>query len=181
MTDNQGYQDHAIARKFIRLTSDLIFYIITIFFVLMSVLLICLGFYRLYLTITMLPDIRLDYLFEGIGFITVASAVFELARTMLEEEILSKVRMNAPRKIRHFVSRFMTVIVISLSIELLTMVFRYSHRASEFNFLYNAAAVAVGIALVFTSWAIFNRVSVRVEEWETRERELAKKGESKPP
>jgi hypothetical protein len=179
MASSPGSNDHVIARKSIHLTSDLIFYVVTIFFILMSVLLICLGFYRLYLTVIALPDVRLDFLFEGIGFITVASAVFELARTMLEEEILSKVRMNAPRKIRHFISRFMTVIVISLSIELLTMVFRYSHRASEFNFLYNASAVAAGIALVFTSWAIFNRISVRVEEWETRERELGEKRENK--
>jgi hypothetical protein len=87
---------------------------------------------------------------------------------MFDEELKSEVKMNAPRKIRHFISRFMTVIMISLSIEFLTMVFRYSHKPDEFLYLYEAAAVAAGIALVFVAWAYFNKTSVGVEEWEEK-------------
>ena len=77
-----------------------------------------------------------------------------------------EVRMNAPRKIRRFISRFMTVIIISLSIEFLTMVFRYSHKTDEFAYLVNAAAVAIGVAAIFIAWAIFNKDSVPVEKIE---------------
>jgi hypothetical protein len=96
----------------------------------------------------------------------VGVAVVELARTMYEEEIQSPIQMTAPLKIRHFLSRFLTVIIISLAIEFLTMVFRFSHKPDEFVYLYEAAAVALGAALLFVAWALYNWTSVAVEKHE---------------
>ncbi len=98
----------------LNLVSRVIFYLIILLFVLIAAVMIVLAFYSLWLTLTALPEIRLDALFETIGFTTVSSAVLELARTMFDEELKSAVKMNAPRKIRHFISRFMTVIIIFL-------------------------------------------------------------------
>ena len=161
--------DVRIADVILAAVSRVVFYVIILLFVLISFFMLVLAFYSLWLTVTALPQVRLDSLFETIGFTTVASAVFELARTIFDEELKSSIKMNAPRKIRHFVSRFMTVITISLSIEFLTMVFRYSHKPDEFVFLYEAAAVAVGISVVFVAWSYFNKSSVDVEKWEERE------------
>lgn len=158
--------DIRLANGVIGIASRVIFYIIILLFILISIVMLVLAFYSLWVTVTSLPVIKLENLFEAIGFTTVASAVFELARTMFDEEVKSNIKMNAPRKIRHFISRFMTVIIISLSIEFLTMVFRYSHKADEFIFLYESAAVALGIAVVFVAWAYYNRSSVAVEKWE---------------
>ena len=159
------------------IVSKVIFYIIILLFVLIAVVMLVLAFYSLWVTVTTLPAVNLEYLFESIGYTTVASAVFELARTMFDEEIKSKTKMNAPRKIRHFVSRFMTVIIISLSIEFLTMVFRYSHKTGEFVFLFESAAVAVGIGVVFVAWSYFNRSSVDVEKWEEKTPSSGRGGE----
>jgi hypothetical protein len=148
--------------------SRAIFYMIIILFTLISALMIMLAFFSLWITLTALPVFKLDSLFEAIGFTTVSAAVFELARTMFDEELKSRTKMNAPRKIRRFVSRFMTVIIISLSIEFLTMVFRYSHKPDEFSYLYQSGVVAAGIALVFVAWSYFNKTSVGVEEWEDK-------------
>lgn len=147
-------------------SSILLFSLIMLLFILISILLVCLAFDRLIVTALAFPDILLDSLFETIGFTTIAVAVFELALTMYDEEIKSPVHMNAPMKIRHFISRFLTVIVISLSIEFLTMVFRYSHKPDEFVYLYEAAAVAAGVAFLFGAWALYNRTSVTVEKFE---------------
>ena len=160
--------DVIVTDKILQLVSKAIFYTIILLFILIAALLIVLAFYSLWETIIALPVVKLDTLFEAIGFTTVSSAVFELARTMFDEELKSTVKMNAPRKIRHFISRFMTVVIISLSIEFLTMVFRFSHKADEFIFLLQSAAVAAGIALVFVAWAYFNRTSVGVEAWENK-------------
>ncbi len=160
--------DIRIADTILVILSRAIFYIVILLFVLISAFMLFLAFNSLWITVLALPVVKLDSLFEAIGFTTVASAVFELARTMFDEELKSEVKMNAPRKIRHFISRFMTVIMISLSIEFLTMVFRYSHKPDEFMYMYEAAAVAAGIALVFVAWAYFNKTSVSVEEWEEK-------------
>ncbi len=158
--------DIRLADGILGIISKVVFYIIILLFVLISALMLVLAFYSLWVTVTSLPTIMLENLFEAIGFTTVASAVFELARTMFDEEVKSNIKMNAPRKIRHFISRFMTVIIISLSIEFLTMVFRYSHKTDEFTFLFESAAVALGIAVVFVAWAYYNKSSVVVEKWE---------------
>jgi hypothetical protein len=163
---DEGTIDVKLASVIIGIMSRIIFYVIILLFVLIAALMLALAFYSLWITVTSLPAIMLENLFEAIGFTTVASAVFELARTMFDEEVKSSVQMNAPRKIRHFISRFMTVIIISLSIEFLTMVFRYSHKTDEFTFLFESAAVAAGIGIVFVAWSYFNRTSVDVEKWE---------------
>jgi hypothetical protein len=145
------------------LLSRLIFIAVSILFILISLLLIIIAFVRLWDTVTGLPSIRLDALFEAIGYTTISSAVFELGRTMYEEEAGGGPSMNTTRKIRNFMSRFLTVIIISLGIEFLTMVFRYSHKADEFGFLYNAAAVGIAAAALLVAWAYFNRMSARLE------------------
>lgn len=146
--------------------STVIFYLIMILFIAIAILLIGLAFDRVYLAATNFPSVSLDVLFEAIGFTTVGVAVVELARTMYEEEIQSPIQMTAPIKIRHFLARFFTVIIISLAIEFLTMVFRFSHKADEFVYLYEAAAVAAGAALLFLAWALYNWTSVAVEKHE---------------
>jgi uncharacterized membrane protein len=154
--------------KILDLVSSIIFYVVTILFILISIMLICLAFYRIWQTITSWPNIMLPMLFESIGFTTIAAAVFELAKTIYDEEIASMIKMDHPGKIRHFMSRFLTVIIISLSIEFLTMVFRFSHDPEEFSYLLQSAAVAVGIALMFASWAYFNKISESTERWERK-------------
>ncbi len=148
------------------LVSVIVFSVVTLLFTLISVLLVGMAFDRLWAAASVFPQIALDSMFEAIGFTTIAAAVFELARTMYEEELRSPTKMTAPLKIRHFISRFLTVIIISLAIEFLTMVFRYSHKPSEFGYMFEAAAVALGIAALFLAWAYYNRTSVPIEQYE---------------
>ncbi|MGA9139246.1 MAG: hypothetical protein WBZ29_03420 [Methanocella sp.] len=154
--------------KVLGLTSSIIFYLVTISFVLISIMLICLAFYRLWQAVTSWPNVVITTLFESIGFTTIAAAVFELAKTIYDEEIASMIKMDHPGKIRHFMSRFLTVIIISLCIEFLTMVFRFSHNPVEYVYMFESAAVAVGIALIFASWAYFNKISEGTEKWERK-------------
>lgn len=166
MPDDQKRLLFTLSDRFMDLISLVIFYLIMALFVVIAIVLIGLAFDRLWITATTFPRVSLDVLFEAIGFTTVGVAVVELARTMYEEEIQSPIQMTAPLKIRHFLSRFLTVIVISLAIEFLTMVFRFSHKPDEFIYLYESAAVAFGASLLFASWALYNWTSVAVEKHE---------------
>lgn len=155
-----------LSDKVMDIISMFIFYLIMVLFIFIAIVLLGLAFDRLWVTVTTFPGVSLDVLFEAIGFTTVGVAVIELARTMYEEEIQSPIEMTAPLKIRHFLSRFLTVIVISLAIEFLTMVFRFSHKPDEFAYLYEAVAVAFGVALLFIAWSFYNWTSVAVEKHE---------------
>lgn len=167
-----------IPSKVLGLISSIIFYVVTILFILISIMLVCLAFYRLWQAATSWPNVMITMLFESIGFTTIATAVLELAKTIYDEEIVSMVKMDRPGKIRHFMSRFLTVIIISLCIEFLTMVFRFSHNPSEYYYMFESAAVAAGIALIFISWAYFNKISESTEKWE---RQIIASGQKKDP
>lgn len=159
-----------LSDKAMNIISLFIFYLIMVLFIFIAIVLLGMAFDRLWITLITFPRVSLDVLFEAIGFTTVGVAVVELARTMYEEEIQSPIEMTAPLKIRHFLSRFLTVIVISLAIEFLTMVFRFSHKPDEFVYLYEAAAVALGAGLLFIAWAVYNWTSVAVEKHENESR-----------
>lgn len=167
MPDERVMQDqNRLSDRVVTLISMVIFYLIMVLFIIIAVVLVGFAFDRLWITVTTFPNVSLDVLFEAIGFTTVAVAVVELAQTMYEEEIHSPKEMKATVKTRHFLSRFLTVIVISLAIEFLTMVFRFSHQPDEFVYLYEASAVALGAAVLFLAWGLYNWTSIIVERHE---------------
>src|SRR5688572_19456389 len=74
---------------------------------------------------------RLDAILEALALLTVAVAALELGQTIVEEEVQREAHMSAPTRVRRFLSRFMVVLVVALSIETLVLVFRSSREAPE--------------------------------------------------
>lgn len=70
---------------------------------------------------------RFNSILESIRLLTIAVAALELGQTILEEEVRREAHMSAPTRVRRFLSRFMVVIVVSLSIECLVAVFQLVH------------------------------------------------------
>ena len=62
---------------------------------------------------------RFNVILEGIGLLTIAVVALELGQTILEEEVQREVQVSAPTRVRRFLSRFMVVVVVALSIECL--------------------------------------------------------------
>ncbi|HMN30612.1 MAG TPA: hypothetical protein PKE45_20845 [Caldilineaceae bacterium] len=116
---------------------------------------------------------RLNAVLEGIALLTVAVAALELGQTLLEEEVQREAQMSAPTRVRRFLSRFMVVLVVSLSIESLVLVFRLSHDAPE-QLLY-AAAVGLTAAALLAAWGLFIRLNRSAEELEPEAMEEAKR------
>ena len=87
---------------------------------------------------------------ESIAVLTVAVAALELGQTILEEEVHRQAQMSAPTRVRRFLSRFMVVLVVALSIETVVLVFRLSQDAPEM--LPYAASVGAAAALLLAAW-----------------------------
>ena len=131
---------------------------------------------------------RLNAVLEAIAVLTVAVAALELGQTLLEEEVQREAHMSAPTRVRRFLSRFMVVLVVALSIETLVLVFRLSQDAPEM--LPYAASVGVAAALLLMAWGVFIRLNRSAEELEPEAMQAAKredrkieksaKGEAKP-
>ena len=131
---------------------------------------------------------RLNAVLESIAVLTVAVAALELGQTILEEEVQRDSHMSAPTRVRRFLSRFMVVLVVALSIETVVLVFRFSQDEPEH--LPYAASVGVAAALLLVAWGVFVRLNRAAEELEPEAMQAAKredrkieksaKGEEKP-
>jgi hypothetical protein len=107
---------------------------------------------------------RFDTLLESIGMLTIAVASLELGQTVIEEEVLREAHMSGPTRVRRFLSRFLIVVVVSLSIECLVSVFQFAHADPEL--LPHAAAIGAAAALLLLAWGAFVRLNRSAEELE---------------
>jgi hypothetical protein len=120
---------------------------------------------------------RFNAVLEGIGLLTIAVAALELGQTILEEEVLREAQMSAPTRVRRFLSRFMVVVIVSLSIESLVAVFQLIHE--DPSRLPQAASIAVAAALMLAGWGVFIKLNKSAEELEPEAMERAKSEDRK--
>jgi hypothetical protein len=88
----------------------------------------------------------------------------ELGQTILEEEVQRAAQMSAPTRVRRFLSRFMVVVIVSLSIESLVAAFQFLHDKPE-N-LPHASAIAFAAAALLAAWGVFVKLNKSAEELE---------------
>ena len=98
---------------------------------------------------------------ESIALVTVALMSLEMAQTVVEEEVVRRVHVSAPTRVRRYLSRFLVVVVVALSIESLVGVVQALHR--DPGELLQAAAVAIGAAALLAAWGVFVRLNRDVE------------------
>ena len=107
---------------------------------------------------------RFELVLECIGLLTIAVAALELGQTVLEEEVQRSVNISSPTRVRRFLSRFLIVVVVSLSIECLIGVFQFMHGQPQY--LPHAAAIGLAAAAILATWGLFVRMNVSAEELE---------------
>jgi hypothetical protein len=156
-------------------------FIISVLFILSAAALIVLAAIQIWSGIHLFAESslvqRLNAVLEAIALLTVAVAALELAQTILEEEVLREAHMSAPTRVRRFLSRFMVVLVVSLSIETVVLVFRVSQEHPEQ--LPYVACVGVTAALLLAAWGFFIRMNRAAEELEPEAMAQAKKEDQK--
>jgi hypothetical protein len=114
---------------------------------------------------------------ESIGLVTVSLMALEMAQTVLEEEVMRRAHVSAPTRVRRYLSRFLVVVVVALSIESLVGVVEVLHRNPDD--LPRAASVAVAAAAVLIAWGVFIRLNRSAEELEPEGIEEAQQEDQK--
>ena len=120
---------------------------------------------------------RFNSVLESIGLLTIAVVALELGQTILEEEVQREVQVSAPTRVRRFLSRFMVVVVVALSIESLVAVFELAHE--DTSRLPQAASIAVAAGLLLAAWGFFIKMNRSAEELEPEAMEKAKSEDAK--
>jgi hypothetical protein len=109
-------------------------------------------------------DERAARAIESIGMLAVALVALEMSQTVIEEEVVRRVHVSAPTRVRRYLSRFLVVVVVALGIESLVAVVQALHERPET--LPYAASVSVGAAALLAAWGVFVRFNRTVEELE---------------
>lgn len=114
---------------------------------------------------------------EAIGLLAIAVVALQIAQTIVEEEVVRDSHVSAPTRVRRYLSRFLVVVVVALSIEGLVAVFKALHENPEM--LPHAASVLVSAALLLAGWGIFIKLNRAAEDVEPEAMEDAKSEDSK--
>ena len=98
------------------------------------------------------PDL-LEPILRSIGLLTIAVAVFEVAKFLLEEELLRERELRSITDVRLSLTKFFTIIIIVLSLEGIVLLFEVKIDHIE-QLIYPTALMAVAI-LALVGLAVF--------------------------
>ena len=110
----------------------------------------------------------------GIGYVVVSIAVFDVAKYLIEEEVMREREMRVASETRRSLTRFISTIAIAVFLEALVMVFRVSQEKIS-DLVFPKLLLFAGMALVLTL-GVYQRLSAMVEvEVEHRDKAQEKK------
>lgn len=101
---------------------------------------------------------------EAIGLLAAAVVALQIAQTIAEEEVIRDAHISGPTRVRRFLSRFLVVVVVAISIEALVATFRAAHE-EPIQLVY-AACVMLGAAVMLAAWGVFIRMNCYAEALE---------------
>lgn len=114
---------------------------------------------------------------QMIGMAAVAVVALQIAQTIAEEEIIREAHVSGPTRVRRFLSRFMVVIVVSLSVEGLIATFK-ALREDPSHLLYSSSLL-VSVGVLLAGWGAFVWLNRVAEELEPEAMEQAKSEDEK--
>lgn len=120
---------------------------------------------------------RFNTILESIALLTIAVAALELGQTVLEEEVQRSAHLSAPTRVRRFLSRFMIVVIVSLSVECLVTTFEVARE--DPSKLPYAAAIGLAAAGMLAAWGVFVKLNTTAEHLEPVAMEQVKKEDHK--
>ncbi len=109
-----------------------------------------------------LGHLELNNIFESTILLTLSLAIFDLVKTLLEEEVLGERSSNSTFDMHKTMVRFLGSIIIALSIEALMLVFKFA--ITEPSKLINAIYIIGGVFMLIIGLAVYIRFSFQKEE-----------------
>jgi hypothetical protein len=114
---------------------------------------------------------------EAVGLLAAAVVSLQIAQTITEEEVIRDVHISGPTRVRRFLSRFLLVVVVALTIEALVATFKAVHE--EPSQLVYASSILLAAGVLIASWGVFVRLNRFAEELEPEAMAQAKHEDQK--
>jgi hypothetical protein len=149
--------------------SSLVFGIAGGVLMLLALGLILFGCYRLIAHFVSGEGSLEDPLLGAVGYVIIAIAVFDVAKFLIEEEVLNGRERRIASEARRSLTKFISTIAIAVFLEALVTVFRVSE--SDITELLYPTLLLVAATFLVLGLGLYQRLSVTVErEVETQDR-----------
>lgn len=140
-----------------------VFYVVAGFsMIILSLLTIVFSLYDFVTYLLSNHDLNLEMIFKPIIALTLSIAIFDLAKTILEQEVFFKSYSKNSKVETKILTKFLTTIIIALSIEALIVVFKIA--INDYVQMINAFYLIAGIALILVSLTVFIHYSNKKTE-----------------
>lgn len=141
------------------LFSRLLYTVIAMTLLLASVLLMAVAAWRSFNGFRT-SEGALDTMLDGIGLVIIAVAVADVGKFLFEEEVVNDRELRRPAEARGSLTKFMTIIIIALSLESLVLITKAS-RDEPAEVLFPALLMLVAVAAL-VGLGLFQKLSHRV-------------------
>ena len=145
---------------FPELVANIIYAFLSMALIFISLGMVGYSFWEIWIAIKTQTDI-LDKLLDAIGFIVISMAVFDVAKYLLEEEVLRDRELRSPGEARETLTKFMVIISIAVSLEALVFIFQAGKHHMPL-LIYPTILMFVSVCLV-VGLGIYQKLSREVE------------------
>ena len=114
---------------------------------------------------------------ESLATLAIALVALEIAQTVVEEEVIRRAQVSAPTRVRRYLSRFLVVVVVALSIKYLVAVVRFMEE--DARLLWSASSIGLAAAALLAAWGVFIRFNRAAEDVEPEAMAEAKREDEK--
>ncbi|HEY0160332.1 MAG TPA: hypothetical protein VGF28_23805 [Thermoanaerobaculia bacterium] len=136
---------------------------ISLFFAAAAVVLVVRAVATLWEAVAQFPT-EVSQVIESIGILAIALVALEIAQTVMEEEVVRRSQVSAPTRVRRYLSRFLVVVVVALSIKYLIAVVRFLE--ADPRLLWQASSIGIATAALLAAWGVFIRLNRAAEDVE---------------
>jgi len=114
---------------------------------------------------------------EAVGLLAAAVVALQIAQTIVEVEVLRDAHISGPTRVRRFLSRFLVVAVVALTIEGLVATFKAAHEDPAK--MLDAASLVLSAGVLLAGWGVLIRMNRYAEELEPEAMAEAKREDKK--
>ena len=101
-------------------------------------------------------------LLDSVGYMVIAIAIFEVAKYILEEEVIDPTQMRNAGQARRSITKFVSTLSIAVFLEALVAVFQTSKGADMSMMLYPTLLLFSGVTMV-VGLGVYQRLSTAAE------------------
>jgi hypothetical protein len=136
------------------------------------------GMYQVTISILRSGELINQRLLSAVGYVVIAVAVFDVAKYLLEEEVIRERELRQVGEVRRSLTRFTSTILIAVLLEAIVLIFKMAEDDVTLM-IYPTILLLAGVAMLI-GLGLFQRMAVAAERDTGEHEDDARNSKRKP-